>query len=82
MSKCICEDNWNNFVKVAEPLIGNKYAKGNITWKFIGVLWSDDDYYWTFQKTCGCDRGQCMFVTCVLSFERVLEIYEMVPYEA
>lgn len=81
MSKCICEGNWRKFVSDAEPLMGKRYTRSNITWNFIGILWAEDDFYWTFQQTSGCDRGKCMLVTCCLPLERVLEVYEMVPYE-
>jgi len=79
MSKCVCKGNWRKFVGDAEPLLGKKYiTKSGITWVFIGLLWAEDDFYWTFQQTCGDNRGKGLFVTCCLPLERVLEVYEMV----
>ena len=71
MSKCVCEGNWRNIIEDTDHLIGKiYYDSNNVGWRFIGVLWAADDYYYTFRQKSG---EKYKFVTCVMSFEQVVQ---------
>ena len=64
-NQCICEGNWRNIIKETEHLIGQKYQKNNEIFKFIGVLYSDDDFYYAF-----IDKyNELSLYSCVLNIE-------------
>ena len=69
-TECICKGNWRKIIGEVESKMGRTYInEKNKIWRFIGVLWAEDDFYYTFWS-----RGsEPMLLTCVLSFEIALK---------
>lgn len=65
MSKCVCEGNWRLIISKVEHLIGRTFSSGGIKYCFLGVLWSDDDFYYVMSNH---EHG-IRLLTCVGSIE-------------
>lgn len=67
MKGCICEGNWRNIIKESDPLIGKWFLdKNGKHWKFQGVLWAEDDFYYLFRDT----SHKCTYITCCVTLEQ------------
>ena len=63
MSKCICRGNWRSIIEENEPLFDRSYTRdGQGEYKFIGVLWASDDFYYAMREV---DTKNTIMLTCV-----------------
>lgn len=70
-AECVCEGNWRNIIHECEDFIGKPYFDDNMdVWRFVGVLWAEDDFYYTFYSP---DTRNYMFSTCVMSYDQTIK---------
>ena len=69
-TECICKGNWRKIIAEVESKIGTKYInEKNETLIFVGVLWAEDDFYYTFWR----GNTSPLLSTCVIDFEFTLK---------
>lgn len=68
---CICEGNWRELVVEHGPLIGRLFAgPGGGIRRFVGLLHSDDDYYFAMVDANGkLERVSCVGSLSLVGYE-------------
>ena len=66
MSDCICKGNWRKIIEKSEPMLDSLFTDGDgAVHRFIGVMYSSDDYYYCMMSMA----GELRRLTCVGSIE-------------
>jgi len=66
MSRCICEGNWRQIIKESEPFMDRLFLdKEGESYRLIGVLHSNDDYYYCMMSM----TGKLQRLSCVSDIE-------------
>lgn len=60
--ECICKGNWQSIIKESEPLLDKIFLDRNgKAFRFIGVMHSEDDYYYCLLSMTGTlTRASCV----------------------
>jgi len=64
---CICEGNWRKIIAEHNHLFGKSYVHNGELYKFDGIVWGQDDFYYLMINMS--DRT-CHQLTCVGSIEQ------------
>lgn len=64
---CICKGNWRAIIKGCQKLIGEIFSSRGNDYRFFGVVWAEDDFYYGMQRLHGDKRTALL--SCVGSIE-------------
>lgn len=54
--KCICKGNWRLIVEEYKRLLGKWYVNRGISYRFSGIVYAEDDYYYLMVDRDGVVR--------------------------
>ena len=55
-----CDENWRKIVKESSPLLGKKFINNGRTYTFVGIVYSNDGYYYLMSYMWGYMRLSCV----------------------